>query len=211
MALEVACVLQRRGDDAGGQSERRVVGHRQRRFVVLDANHRRDRTEDLLAVDAHLGRAVREERGRHVIALGIALQTFTAVRQPRAFRAADAHVLEVLLELPLVDDRTDLRPRLQRIVNHQPLHAIDDRLDEPIVNAFGDDQAARCGAALTGLKKRAVDRDRYRGRQIGIVEHDERVFAAHLELHPRPGLHCGLGNRWTDVLRAGKTDRIHLR
>ena len=60
---------------------------------------------------------------------------------------------------------------------------LDHRGDESIVNAFGDDEPARCGAALTGLEERAVDRHRHRGREVRVVEHHERVLASHLELH----------------------------
>ena len=76
-------------------------------------------------------------------------------------------------------------PGFKRIVDDQPLHALDHRGDEAIVNAFGHDQPARRRAALTGLEVRAVDRHRHRRCQIRVVEDDERVLAAHLELHPR--------------------------
>src|ERR1700732_2192639 len=49
--LEVTRVLQRRRADAGRQTERRVVGDRERLVVVLHANDGGDRPEDFLAVD----------------------------------------------------------------------------------------------------------------------------------------------------------------
>ena len=58
------------------------------------------------------------------------------------------------------------------------------------MNALGHDQAARRRAALTGLEVRAVDSD-LRPLQIGVVEHDERVLAAHFELDARAVLDRG--------------------
>ena len=75
---------------------------------------------------------------------------------------------------------------------------------------FGDDQPARRRAALPGLEERAVDRDRHRRRQIRVVEHDERVLAAHLELHARAGLDRGGADADADVLRSGEAHRVDV-
>jgi hypothetical protein len=60
-------------------------------------------------------------------------------------------------ELALVDDRADVRAVLQRVVDLQLLHPLGQRVDEPVVDAFGDDQARRGRAALAGREEGAVD------------------------------------------------------
>ena len=57
-----------------------------------------------------------------------------------------------------------------------------ERRDEAVVDAFGDDQPRRGGAALAGGEEGAVDGAVDRDVEVGVVEHDERVLAAHLEL-----------------------------
>ena len=111
--LEVTRVLERRRDDARRETVRRVVGRRERRLVVLHANHGRDRPEHFLAIDPHRSRRLGEQRRRHVEAVGLALEALAAVHELRAFLLADRDVLEILLELPRVDDRADLDARLQ--------------------------------------------------------------------------------------------------
>ena len=171
--------------DAGRQAELGVVGERERLVVVLRADHARDRAEDLLAVDAHRVRRLGEERGRQVVAVGRALQPLAADDELRALALADLEVLQVLLELALVDDRPDVGAGEQRVVDAQRRELVGHRRDEAVVDAVGDDEARRRRAALAGREERALHGDVHRGRQVGVVEHDQRVLAAHLELHLR--------------------------
>ena len=57
------------------------------------------------------------------------------------------------------------------------------RVDEAVVDALRHDQARGGRAALAGREEGAVGGALDRDLQIGVVEHDERVLAAHLELH----------------------------
>ena len=55
-------------------------------------------------------------------------------------------------------------------------------VDESVVDALRHDQPRRGRAALAGGEERAVDGAFDRDLQVGVVEHDQRVLAAHLEL-----------------------------
>ena len=60
------------------------------------------------------------------------------------------------------------------------------RRDEAVVDAGGHDEPRRRRAALAGREERALHRARSTAvGEVGVVEHDERVLAAHLELHLR--------------------------
>ncbi len=48
--------------------------------------------------------------------------------------------------------------------------------------SLGHDQARGRGAALSGLEESAVDRAIHGNAEIGVIQHHERVLAAHLEL-----------------------------
>ena len=92
---------------------------RQRLVVVLDADHRRDRPEDLLADDAHRVGGLGEQRRLQVEAGRFAVQPLAAEGELGALLTADVDVALVLVELALVDHRADLGAGLQRIVDDQ--------------------------------------------------------------------------------------------
>ena len=183
VALEVRRVFQARRADAGRQAELGVVGDRQRLVVVLDADDVGDRPEDLLARDAHLVGRLGEQRRLQVEAGRLAVEQLAAPGELGALVLGDLDVLQVLVELALVDDRADMRAGLERVVDDEALQALGQRLDEAVVDAGLHDQARGRGAALAGGEEGAVDGAFDRDLQVGVVEHDERVLAAHLELH----------------------------
>ena len=117
-------------------------------------------------------------------------------------------VAEVLLELLLADRRPDLRLRIERVADPQRPRLLGQRFDEAVVNAFGDDDPRRRRAALAGGEECAVDGARDRAVEVGVVEHDERVLAAHLELHARLALRRAFGDARADALRAGERDPV---
>src|SRR3546814_942097 len=75
--------------------------------------------------------------------------------------------------------------------NLNGLHTLLQRLHKPVVNIFGNDQAARSRAALAGRVKSAIQRAFDSHVQIGIVEHHQRIFAAHFKL---PSYHAAYGS-----------------
>ena len=88
------------------------------------------------------------------------------------------------------------------------LEPLDQPRDEAVVDARGHDEPARGGAALArrevGALQRAVDRD----LEVGVVEDDQRVLAAHLELHANPALRAGHGDAAARLDRPGEGDRV---
>ena len=81
-----------------------------------------------------------------------------------------------------MNDRTDVRPFTPSIIDGEARHSRDDGVHEPVVNRFRDNQARRGRAPLAGREERALDGDVGRQVDVGVVNDDERVLAAHLEL-----------------------------
>src|SRR5207302_986191 len=80
------------------------------------------------------------------------------------------------------------------------------RLHKAVVDAFGGDHLRRRGATLPGGEEAALHGAVRGDLDIGVVEHDERILAAHLELE---FLHAGdrrLRHLAADRLRAGEAD-----
>ena len=75
-----------------------------------------------------------------------------------------------------------MRAGLQRVVDDDALQPLDAGRDESVMDALGDDQARGGGAALAGREEGAVDGAFDRRLEVGVVEHDHRVLAAHFEL-----------------------------
>ena len=50
-----------------------------------------------------------------------------------------------------------------------------------------------------------------RALEIGVVEHDQRVLAAHFELHARLALDRAFGDARADALRAGEGNAVDVR
>ena len=188
-----------------------VVRDRKRLVVVLDPDHRGDRAEHLLAVDPHLVGGVGDQGRLQVVALGLALQPLAAEGQLAAFLPADLEIAQVLVELLLVDHRADLGAGLERVVDLELLHAFDHPRDEAVVDGLGHDQARGRGAALPGLEEGAIDRAADRDVEIGVVQHHERVLAAHLELELGEARRAFLCDVPAGVDRAGEAHRGDVR
>ena len=205
-------MLQAGGADARGKAEIRVVRHRQGLLVILDADHARDRAEHFLAAEAHLVRAFREERGLEIEAGILAVQPLAAPMQLRAFRAAERDIALVDFELFRVDHRADMRAGLECIIHHERLHPFGECRDEAVVDALGHDQARGGRAALTGGEERAIRGAFHGNPEIGIVEHDKRILAAHFELHllHRRGGDAGSCDAPPGADRARKRDRQNI-
>ena len=80
---------------------------------------REHRPEDLLARDAHRGLHAIEHRGLHVAAAGLAAHLRAAERQARALFAARIDVAQHALHLLRIDDRAQLRRRIERIAGRE--------------------------------------------------------------------------------------------
>ena len=75
------------------------------------------------------------------------------------------------------------------------------RTEEPVGDAVGDDQSRSGGALLAGGAKRAEHHLLERQVDVGVVEDDSGVLAAHLGLHRYPARRrrpprCAVRCRW---------------
>ncbi len=85
------------------------------------------------------------------------------------------------------------------------------RAHKAIVNPVGHDDSARSRASLAGGEKRAVERALNRAVEIAVIQHDERILAAHLQLHACLMRHRRAGDASTNALRTGKRNRRDIR
>ena len=80
-----------------------------------------------------------------------------------------------------------------------PRRARSEPLAEVVVDRVEDDDAARRGAALTGVRERRGERPLDGVVEVGVVADDERVLAAELEAdlrEPPAGAPRRSGDRW---------------
>ncbi|MNQ30891.1 hypothetical protein D3C85_442490 [compost metagenome] len=170
--LEVAGVLQRLGDDARRQAELAAVGDLQSRFVVLDADGRGDRAEDLFSVDAH-GRISVGDQGRLDVPAGrLPRQALAARDDLPSLEGGEFHIAIGGLALILADGRADLGVRIEGVADPQGSDLLRQSGDEAVMDAVLHDQAARRRAALAGGEEAAVQGDGHGALQIGVVQHD---------------------------------------
>ena len=106
----------------------------------------------------------------------LAVELLAAPMQPRALALAHIEITQVLIELNSHDHRAHFRPGFQRIIDNELLQSIGEPVDEAVVDTRGHDQARGRGATLPGRENGAVHRAIDRDREIGIVEHNERVL-----------------------------------
>ena len=84
------------------------------------------------------------------------------------------------------------------------------RLESSPYHLLVDDDPARSGAALTGGAERRPD-DPVDGQvEVGVVEDDDRVLAAELEVDPLEVLRAVLHDGHARVARAGERDHGHI-
>ena len=103
-------------------------------------------------------------------------------------------------------------PALSASSTTSAFHALGHGVDEAVVDALGHDQARGGRAALAGREEGAVDGAFDRDLEIGVVEHDQRILAAHLELHllHRVGRDAGCATLRAGGDRAGEGDRVDV-
>ncbi len=119
--------------------------------------------------------------------------------------------LQVLAELGFGNHRTDIGAGLQCMANLDRLHALGHGLDELVVDAGGDDQATRGRAALAGGVERTLHRQFDGLLEVGVVEDDLRVLAAHFQLHLGLARHAVDGDLPPHAHRTGKADAVDFR
>ena len=86
----------------------------------------------------------------------------------------------------------------------------DNRLDEAVMDALCYDDPRRSRAALSGAEECAVDRAGDRALEVRIVEYDQRILAAHLQLYSRLPLDRALRDQRADALGSREGYRIDV-
>ena len=152
------------------------------------------------------GRPVEEAPAE--VALG---RDFAAGEELRAFVRADLRVRVDLLERRLVDHGPDVGARLPtRVPSRSFSTAVDELLLERVVHLLVRDDARRGRAALAGRAERrphdAVDRE----VEVGVVQDDDRVLAAELEVHVLERLRARLQHLDAGLARAGERDDANV-
>src|SRR5262249_13259444 len=170
--------------DRSGQAVLDAVADRDRFLERVHRDHRDHGTEDLFAGDAHLRRAVAEDRGLVEVAAGrsTSRETAAAGQELRPLVLPDLHVALDRLQLALVDAGPHLDAGLEAVADAQRLRTLDESVDELLVDLLVHGHAAGRRAALAARPEatpyRAIDRE----VEPRVVQHHDDVLAAHLEV-----------------------------
>ena len=159
---------------------------------VIETEQRQHGTEDFLTHDGHIIGASGKDRWLNEVAAfhNARRQALAAEFERSALGLAGLDVGQHALHMRPRDQRADLRLRRQRIADAQFARALDQLLQERIMDVAMDVDAGAVGADFALGVEVAEHGGRYRLVQIGIGEDDERGLAR--KLHGR-ALHGGGG------------------
>ena len=154
-------------------------------FEGVGTNNAQNWTKDFLLEDAVGALNVNKDRWLHKVALGVIARHITlASEYACCFGLADLDVRQHLVELTLIDHRTNLCCCIcQSVTKHDVRCLTLEFFHESVVNILVQDQAARGRAALSGCSERAPQHARKREVHIGIRHHDLCILATHFKRH----------------------------
>src|SRR5207245_1513279 len=156
--------------DAGREAVGRAVGDAERFGFIFELDDAHHGPEDFFLRDAHLVLDVGKHGGADEIAA--VADALAARRQPRAFLAADIHVIEDALHLLLGDDRPHRRGAIGGIADADGPGALRQPLDHFVIDLLVGQHARAGRADLPGVEEDSPRR-RLAGRlAIGLVEDD---------------------------------------
>ncbi len=147
-------------------------------------------SENLLLGDAHLIGRMGIERRLHVIA-GAVHRASAAAGDCRALGARQRGIAQHLVRVTGVDERPDLGCRVERRPNSQRRYALGRFFRESVIDRPLHQCARGRGAALAVQRIDHEQRRVERALLVRVVENDDGVLAAELEMHaasasPRP-------------------------
>jgi len=122
----------------------------------------------------------------------------------------DRHVVEYLFELPGVDRRTHRGLGVESVAGRDVAGRFDDALDELVVDVGMDHGATRSRATLAGVAEGSLGGSCDCGFQIGVVEDDLGVLAAHLALDFLVGFGPLRVQLQSDLRRTGERQRVDI-
>ena len=149
--------------------------------LVVDRDNGDDRPEELLAAEPRRDRLADEHRrrveppgkpGRRAVAAG------------HDSRAVLDRVGDEVLDtraLLLADERAELDRRIVPVADPQRARAVDEPLDERVVQRAVDVDALDTRADLAAVRERPPERALDGAVEIGVVEHEHRILPAELE------------------------------
>ena len=142
------------------------------------------RPKDLLLGDAHCWLHLREYRRLEEVPVvqPISRGPPASACDSRAFVSANLHVSTDLLERQQVDDRPNVGLRRQAVAKTQGLRAADKPIGERRLYAGLDDHPASRSTALPAGAERAPHSSFHGKLEVGVVENEDRVLAAHFEV-----------------------------
>ena len=119
--------------------------------------------------------------------------------------------MQVLAQLALVHDRSHVRAGGSSVTDAPGLQAVPQPVDELVVHTVEDHQSGRGGAPLPGGAVAALQGDLDGQVEVGVVGDDQRVLAAHFQLHARPSSGRRSEHALTGGYRTGEGDGGDLR
>src|SRR5207248_10902856 len=140
--------------------------------------------EHLLAREEAFVAHVFEDRRRDQVA--VVVDAYPAREHGAALLPAALDRSNDVVELALVDDRTDLDVRVEWVADLPAFDAGEQLLLERVVDGVLHVDAARGRALLSGRPEGAGKRRLDRAVELGVGEDDQRVVAAELELDALP-------------------------
>ena len=199
------------GIDRRGQSVAHGVRRGDGALIVVRRDDAHHGSEDLLLRDAHVRVDVGEDRGLDEVArLQVGFRRCAAIaHDARALLLPRRDALAHLAQLRVIHDRPEPDAIREAIARAPGVGLRREQLGEVDEARAQHDRAARRRAALPGRAERAAGHALGRLLEIGVVHDDDRVLAAHLELHfaePLRGLRVEASS---DGARAGERDRLH--
>ena len=171
------------GPDISGEPVLHVIGDGERLGLVLEGYRRQDRAEYLLLRDAHLVVGLDKQRRRHIAAAARTLVFGAAGGDLRAFGGSDRDVVQHLLFMNGMDERTDDCGGIKRVPHLDAPGLLGHKAREGLVDAFLDEQTRGRGAAFAVQRIDHEDRGVGGAFEIGVREHHDRVLAAEFEMN----------------------------
>jgi hypothetical protein len=168
------------GPDGSGWAVGAVVGDAYRVGVVLVGDHRKDRSEDFFAGDAHVVVDAGEDRRRDVPASFVA-GWCAAGGDVCAFGAAGVDVAVDPVALPAGGQWTDLGGRVGGVADGHGPHGGDQGVYHVLVPAVWGEEAGLCHAGLAVVGEGGVLESGRGGGQVGVVADDRGRLAAELQ------------------------------
>ena len=193
--------------DAGRQAVFRIVGQADGFVVALEGHHRQDRAKGLFAHDAHLVGDI-GQHGRGVKVWADLRQTLSARQDARSLRPGVFHLRFDIQQLALVDQRSDVDLGIHAVAHSQRSGVVRTGLEKWRIQAAMHIATLDRQTGLPGVDESTPDRASRRDFNVGILEHQHRIFAAQFENNGQQAHRRSLRNLLTRGHASGKDQLV---